>query len=416
MDNAKYIEVSAAVRYWEDARVDGVTDSGGDIPLRNGENWEPVINLETGFVKDWPLGVTAEVHYKVCDEGEYWLQDAQGQRIAKWKGYYVPNAILCPKGNGYGDYIIFNISASSQIENWRQPGIDAEQWEPIEAERATQPAFDILAHLQRQRDFSEKTFGPGLRTKGVCDHIRKELAEVEKDPTDLSEWIDVVILALDGAWRCGGTPQQIIEGIVAKQTKNEGRVWPDWRTADPNKAIEHDRSHDSTQPAQPVIDLGAQSEQAHGWHKVWEVLSEVMPGFHNLSGIGQECAVMAIRKLAASAQDQVAAVRAAIAPTPIQQVPTAWCTDAHFEAWCERHDMRKDRSDHRQMFDDAASLYLTVPATPSPSLAVRDVVESQQKALTVKQIHAIYKKTHAHCYDGAAAGNFLLEYSRKLNP
>lgn len=116
------------------------------------------------------------------------------------------------------------------------------------------------------------------------------------------------------------------------------------------------------------------------------------------------------------AQDQVAAVRAAIAPTPIQQVPTAWCTDAHFEAWCERHDMRKDRSDHRQMFDDAASLYLTVPATPSPSLAVRDVVESQQKALTVKQIHAIYKKTHAHCYDGAAAGNFLLEYSRKLNP
>lgn len=148
MDNAKYIEVSAAVRYWEDARVDGVTDSGGDIPLRNGENWEPVINLETGFVKDWPLGVTAEVHYKVCDEGEYWLQDAQGQRIAKWKDCYVPNAILCPKGNGYGDYIIFNISASSQIENWRQPGIDAEQWKPIEAERASQPAQDQVAAVR----------------------------------------------------------------------------------------------------------------------------------------------------------------------------------------------------------------------------------------------------------------------------
>ena len=39
-----------------------------------------------------------------------------------------------------------------------------------------------------------------------------------------------------------GTPEQIAAAIVAKQTKNELRKWPDWRTADPNKAIEHDRS------------------------------------------------------------------------------------------------------------------------------------------------------------------------------
>jgi hypothetical protein len=102
--------------------------------------------------------------------------------------------------------------------------------------------FDFHAHLARQAAFSLKTFGPGMRTAGVCDHIRKELLEIEADPLDLREWIDVVILALDGAWRCGGSPSQIIGGIVAKQTKNEGRNWPDWRTADPNKAIEHDRS------------------------------------------------------------------------------------------------------------------------------------------------------------------------------
>ncbi|MBB3004433.1 Lar family restriction alleviation protein [Paraburkholderia tropica] len=105
--------------------------------------------------------------------------------------------------------------------------------------------FDMLAHLARQREFSERTFGPGARTKGVCDHIRKELVEIESNPADLTEWIDVVILALDGAWRAGGSPQQIIDAIVAKQTKNEGRTWPDWRTVDPNKAIEHDRSHDT---------------------------------------------------------------------------------------------------------------------------------------------------------------------------
>lgn len=102
--------------------------------------------------------------------------------------------------------------------------------------------FDFLAHLQRQRDWSERTFGPGARTAGVCDHIRKELNEIEADPGDLKEWIDVVILGLDGAWRSGATPQQIIDAIVAKQTKNEGREWPDWRTSDPNKAIEHVRA------------------------------------------------------------------------------------------------------------------------------------------------------------------------------
>jgi hypothetical protein len=106
-------------------------------------------------------------------------------------------------------------------------------------------AFSLYGHLLRQREWSEQTFGPGSRAKGVIDHIRKELNEIEADPTDLTEWIDVVILALDGAWRAGGSPQQIIEALVAKQAKNEGRVWPDWRTADPNKAIEHDRSHDA---------------------------------------------------------------------------------------------------------------------------------------------------------------------------
>lgn len=102
--------------------------------------------------------------------------------------------------------------------------------------------FDFAAHLQRQREFSERTFGPGARAKGVVAHIRKELLEIEATPDDLAEWIDVAILALDGAWRTGATPQQIIDALVAKQAKNEARAWPDWRTMDPDVAIEHDRS------------------------------------------------------------------------------------------------------------------------------------------------------------------------------
>lgn len=116
----------------------------------------------------------------------------------------------------------------------------SQDWPVAEMSRA----FDFHAHLVRQRTFSEKTFGPGPRTAGVLDHIRKELIEIEAAPADLSEWIDVVILALDGAWRAGHSPDQIIGALVVKQDRNEARVWPDWRTAPTDRAIEHDRSRD----------------------------------------------------------------------------------------------------------------------------------------------------------------------------
>lgn len=99
--------------------------------------------------------------------------------------------------------------------------------------------FDLVAHLYRQRAFSERTFGPGTRTAGVLDHIRKELHEIEAKPDDVSEWVDVILLALDGAWRAGFSPEQIAQAIAAKQERNESRKWPDWRNADPGKAIEH---------------------------------------------------------------------------------------------------------------------------------------------------------------------------------
>ena len=98
--------------------------------------------------------------------------------------------------------------------------------------------------LTRQRDWSAETFGPGTRTLGVLAHIRKELDEIEADPTDLSEWVDVIILAIDGAWRAGHNPADIISAYHAKQEKNQARTWPDWRTMSQDEPIEHDRSYD----------------------------------------------------------------------------------------------------------------------------------------------------------------------------
>jgi len=112
--------------------------------------------------------------------------------------------------------------------------------------------FDLVQHLKTQREFSAATFGPGSRTAGVVDHIRKELLEIEAAPDDLMEWVDVILLALDGAWRSGATPVEIVQAIEAKQARNMTRTWPDWRTAAPGKAIEHVRS---VAPAVPGLAL-----------------------------------------------------------------------------------------------------------------------------------------------------------------
>jgi hypothetical protein len=118
------------------------------------------------------------------------------------------------------------------------------------------------AHIERQRTFSIRAFGPGLRTEGVLDHIAKESAEVRQDPTDLGEWVDIIILAFDGAHRTGADPDDIIAAIKQKQARNESRTWPDWRTADPTKAIEHDRS---------VIEVASTRLSGRpGFHEMWD--------------------------------------------------------------------------------------------------------------------------------------------------
>lgn len=125
-----HIQVEAEVRYWEDATVNGVTEDNDapTIPLRRGDAWCPSIRLSDGVVEDWPEGVTAAIHYKVCDQGSYWLTDASGNLLMQWAGSYVPDDVLCPTGQGFGDYIIMNIDQRGHIAGWSKPAIDPERW------------------------------------------------------------------------------------------------------------------------------------------------------------------------------------------------------------------------------------------------------------------------------------------------
>lgn len=116
--DVKYLQVQAGVRYWEDAEVNQEEDEEGTlIPFRVGDYWEPVINLDLGKIEDWPSGTTANIHYKVCDDGVYTILDSDKNKIKSIEGY-VPN-IMCPSENGFGDYIIMKIDSEGNIEDFK---------------------------------------------------------------------------------------------------------------------------------------------------------------------------------------------------------------------------------------------------------------------------------------------------------
>lgn len=130
---ATHLDVEARPGYWEDAKVNGVEEDN-DAPTIfgvSGDTWRIRINIAEGRIEGWPKNMEAEIHYKVCDDGEYWLSNADGQRVAKWRDYYVPGEYLCHGDNGYGDYIIMNVSGMGFINNYMTPALDYECWEVL---------------------------------------------------------------------------------------------------------------------------------------------------------------------------------------------------------------------------------------------------------------------------------------------
>lgn len=116
----KTLLIKADVRYWEDAIVNGIEDIDGDlIPCKQGELWCPIIDIDSGVITNWEQGIKAEVHYKVCDAGSYYLQDSEGNTVLSIEENYVPK-IMCPKESGYGDYIIMDIDENGKIANFVQ--------------------------------------------------------------------------------------------------------------------------------------------------------------------------------------------------------------------------------------------------------------------------------------------------------
>jgi hypothetical protein len=101
----------------------------------------------------------------------------------------------------------------------------------------------IETYLARHWAWSLGAFGPGRQTAGILEHLGKEIAEISAKPDDLTEWVDVMILAFDGYLRHGGTVEGLMRDLEAKQAENFARRWPP--AGDGEHAVEHLRDDEA---------------------------------------------------------------------------------------------------------------------------------------------------------------------------
>jgi hypothetical protein len=109
--------------------------------------------------------------------------------------------------------------------------------------------MDFKHYLIRKIQWSIKTFGQGKRTNGVLQHISREIEEVKGSNGSAKEWVDLVILSLDGLCRElvynkpgmseVAASNAAITLLMEKQLENEAREWPPVDEANQDVAIAH---------------------------------------------------------------------------------------------------------------------------------------------------------------------------------
>jgi len=91
----------------------------------------------------------------------------------------------------------------------------------------------IKRYIRHLHKWAVKMFGEGPRVEPVLKHIESELAEIRGNPTDIMEWVDVIMLAMDGACRAGHSPKEISDALQAKLVLNRIREWDAPREGEP---------------------------------------------------------------------------------------------------------------------------------------------------------------------------------------
>lgn len=76
------------------------------------------VDLFERKVIDWDYNDYLRMWAKVCDSGTYTLLDADMNPLWQINGY-VPNAMIPPYGDGFGDYLELAIEHDGSLPHWQ---------------------------------------------------------------------------------------------------------------------------------------------------------------------------------------------------------------------------------------------------------------------------------------------------------
>ena len=156
-EKARYIQI--ALPYDKRDEYNLITfDDGVMKELEHNDDFRPpmldestyllvfMIDMKERRMLNWNYGEYLRVWAKVCDSGTYTLYDESKNPLWQIKGY-VPNNLVPPEENGWGDYLELCISADGEVLNWPKY-LDFSEF--VEEGRNPEPVKSYRWHLVRR--------------------------------------------------------------------------------------------------------------------------------------------------------------------------------------------------------------------------------------------------------------------------
>ena len=78
-------------------------------------------------------------------------------------------------------------------------------------------------------------------TAWSANKLYSEAKEAQKEPYNLREKADILLLLIDAVHRSGATWDDLVDEAIDKMTENKDREWAKFDPEDPDKPLEHVR-------------------------------------------------------------------------------------------------------------------------------------------------------------------------------
>lgn len=112
--DVKILAVNAYIRDWDVCDI-YLEPNDSEFPCLVKDEWQPLIEIETGKILNWQVGVKANINLRLRDNCSYKLIDINNNAIISRNDDYVPYTLN--NGND-SDQLTMEINEEGMIKDW----------------------------------------------------------------------------------------------------------------------------------------------------------------------------------------------------------------------------------------------------------------------------------------------------------